>query len=131
MFDAKKIVPGLLIFLALVTFPFWFSRGKAALPPDLKLDTPVIQKLKEKRCIESKAYMSAEHMRLLDEWRLAVVREGDRFYQASDGKEYVMSLSGTCLNCHSNKEQFCDRCHTYEAVTPTCWSCHTAPQEKN
>jgi hypothetical protein len=131
MYDAKKIVPGLLIFLALVTFPFWFSRGKAAPPPDLKLDTPVIQKLEKKRCIESKAYMSARHMRLLDDWRWAVVRDGERFYQASEGKEYVMSLSGTCLNCHSNKEQFCDRCHTYEAISPTCWSCHTAPQEKN
>jgi [DsrC]-trisulfide reductase subunit J len=131
MYDAKKIVPGLLIFLALMTFPLWFSRGKAASPPDLKLDTPTIQQLKEKRCIESTAYMSAQHMKLLDDWRQAVVRQGDRIYVASDGKQYGMSLSGTCLSCHSNKEQFCDRCHNYEEVKPTCWSCHVVPQEKS
>ncbi len=131
MYDAKKIVPGLLIFLALMTFPIWFSRGKAAPPPDLKLDTPTIQQLKEKRCLEPTAYMSARHMELLDGWRNAVVRQGDRIYVASDGKEYGMSLSGTCLGCHSNKEQFCDRCHSYEDVKPTCWSCHVVPQEKS
>jgi [DsrC]-trisulfide reductase subunit J len=131
MYDAKKIVPGLLIFLGLVTFPFWFSGGKAAPPPGLKLDTPAIQQLKEKKCIEPTAYMRANHMELLDYWRNSVVRQGDRIYKASDGKEYPLSLSGTCLECHSNKEQFCDRCHTYEAVKPTCWSCHVIPQEKS
>lgn len=131
MYDGKKIVPGLLIFLALITFPVWFSRGKAAPPPNLRLDTPTIQQLPAKRCVESKAYMSANHMQLLDSWRLAAVREGDSLYRASDGKEYRMSLSGTCLGCHSNKEQFCDRCHTYEAAAPTCWNCHVVPQEKS
>ncbi len=131
MYDAKKIVPGLLIFLALMTSPIWYSWGKAASPPDLKLDTPAIQQLKEKRCIEPTPYMIANHMELLDSWRNAVVRQGDRIYVASDGKEYGMSLTGTCLNCHSNKEQFCDRCHNYEDVKPTCFSCHVAPQEKS
>jgi len=131
MYDGKKIVPGLLIFLALITFPVWFSRGKAAPPPNLQLNTSTIQQLQEKRCVESKAYMSANHMQLLDSWRLAVVREGDSIYRASDGKEYRMSLSGTCLGCHSNKEQFCDRCHNYEAIAPTCWNCHVVPQEKS
>ena len=131
MHDGKKIVPGLLIFLGLVTFPVWFNGGKAASPPDLKLDTPAIQQLEEKRCLEPTAYMSARHMRLLQDWREAVVRRGDRIYVASDGKEYRMSLTGTCLGCHSNKEQFCDRCHNYEDVKPTCFSCHVAPQEKS
>jgi len=131
MYDAQKIVPGLLVFLVLMTFPVWFNKGKAAPPPNLALNTPAIQQLKDKRCVESKDYMSADHMQLLDSWRRAVVREGDRFYRASDGKEYAMSLSGTCLGCHSNKEQFCDRCHNYEGVKPTCWSCHVVPPEKS
>lgn len=131
MYDAKKIVPGLLIFLGLVTFPIWYSGGKAAPRPDLKLDTPAIQQLKEKKCIEPTAYMRANHMELLDYWRNSVVRQGDRIYEASDGKKYPMGLSGTCLECHSNKDQFCDRCHNYEAVKPTCWSCHVVPQEKS
>ena len=131
MHDGKKIVPGLLIFLGLVTFPVWFNGGKAASPPDLKLDTPAIQQLEEKRCLEPTAYMIARHMELLDGWRNAVVRQGEKIYVSSDGKEYEMNLTGTCLGCHSNKEQFCDRCHNYEDVKPTCFSCHVAPQEKS
>jgi len=131
MYDGKKIIPGLLIFVGLITFPVWFHGGKAASPPDIKLDTPTIQQLKEKRCLEPTAYMIAHHMELLNDWRDVVVRRGDRIYVASDGKQYGMSLTGTCLNCHSNKEQFCDRCHNYEDVKPTCFSCHVDPQEKS
>ena len=29
-----------------------------------------------------------------------------------------MSLSNTCLDCHSNKAEFCDNCHTYASVKP-------------
>jgi len=30
-----------------------------------------------------------------------------------------MSLSQTCLGCHSNKEKFCDACHNYSGSSPT------------
>jgi hypothetical protein len=130
MYDAGKIVPGILIFLGLVTFPIWYSKGKALPPPQLKLDTPTIQQLKEKRCVESGPYMTANHMQMLELWRNSVVRDGEGLYVASDGKRYAMSLSKTCMNCHSNKEQFCDRCHNYEGVSPNCWSCHIAPRRK-
>ena len=29
-----------------------------------------------------------------------------------------MSLTRTCMDCHSNKAEFCDRCHNYLAVRP-------------
>ncbi|MDX1708870.1 MAG: sulfate reduction electron transfer complex DsrMKJOP subunit DsrJ, partial [Desulfobacterales bacterium] len=61
---------------------------------------------------------------LLDVWRDAVVREGKRIYVNPAGKEFNMSLSNTCLDCHSNKAEFCDRCHNYASVRPYCWSCH-------
>ncbi len=130
MYDAGKIIPGVVIFLGLVTFPMWFGHGKSA-PPELPLDTPAIQQLAEKRCVEPTPYMRANHMELINSWRHAVVREGDRIYVSSEGKKYAMSLSHTCLNCHVNKEKFCDRCHNYEGVKPNCWSCHVAPQEKS
>ncbi len=130
MYDARKIIPGLVIFVGLITFPMWSGQGKGSSPPDLKLDTPAIRSLAEKRCVEPKEYMKANHMQLIDSWRDEVVRNGRREYTASDGKTYEMSLSQTCLNCHSNKEQFCDRCHNYESVKPNCWSCHVAPKEK-
>ena len=34
------------------------------------------------------------------------------------------SLAGTCLSCHVDKEEFCDRCRNYVAATIFCWGCH-------
>lgn len=129
MHDSSKIIAGLLIFLALVTFPFYYNMGKAAAKPSPKLDTPVIQQMTEKQCVEPKAFMRAEHMQLLNQWRDSVVRDGNRLYVSSTGKTYDMSLQNTCMHCHSNKKQFCDECHKYVAVKPYCWDCHIQPKE--
>jgi len=129
MRDTSKIAIGLVVFVVLVTFPFWYGAGKRAEPPVPSLDTPVIQGLEEKKCIEDTGFMREYHMQLLGDWRNWVVRDGKTVYVASDGKEYVMSLQNTCLRCHSNKSQFCDSCHHYAGVDPDCWSCHLAPEE--
>ncbi len=129
MYDAKKVIPGILIFLALLTFPFWLGKGKAIPAVQPNLDTPKIRELAEKKCIEPTAFMRSSHMKLIDTWRTAVVRDGERIYVASDGKKIPMSLSQNCLGCHSNKEQFCDTCHNYASVKPNCWSCHNVPRE--
>ena len=73
--------------------------------------------------------MRTSHMKLLDEWRHEVVRDGDRFYKAANGETYYKSLQVTCMECHSNKSKFCDQCHDYMAVSPYCWDCHIAPKE--
>ena len=73
--------------------------------------------------------MRSNHMKLLNTWRDSVVREGNRSYRATDGKVYHASLTGTCLECHSNKGQFCDRCHDYAGSKPACWNCHLIPEE--
>jgi hypothetical protein len=121
MNDKTKIIAGIVIFFALFAFPFWFNLGKAAPPPKLELT----EKAKAaKQCVLPTEYMRAEHMHVLDQWRYEVVRTGEREFINPDGKEYTMSLSNTCLDCHSNKAQFCDKCHTYASVTPYCWDCH-------
>jgi hypothetical protein len=71
--------------------------------------------------------MRARHMHILDEWRDRVVRLGERNYTAPDGKQYNMSLSNTCINCHHNREEFCNRCHNYVSIRPYCWDCHVNP----
>jgi hypothetical protein len=129
MSDAKKVFIGLIIFLVLLTFPFWYGKGRAVPSLQLKIDTPEIARLAEKKCLEPTAYMRASHMELIDSWREAVVREGQRYYVTSSGKNVSMSLSQSCLGCHSNKEQFCDTCHNYAGVKPNCWSCHNVPKE--
>jgi hypothetical protein len=129
MYDAKKVALGILIFLALLTFPFWYGKGRAVPSLTLKIDTPEIARLAEKKCLEPTASMRASHMELIASWREAVVRDGQRYYVASSGKNVSMSLSQGCLGCHSNKEQFCDTCHNYAGVKPNCWSCHNVPKE--
>ena len=37
MNDKKLIVTGLVVFLVIVLFPFWYNRGKAVPPPEVKL----------------------------------------------------------------------------------------------
>jgi len=127
MYNKEIIGAGLVIFVVLVTFPFWYNLGKAAPAPELELTD---RAKAEKTCIQSKAYMKAEHMQILNVWRDTVVRDAKRLYVSSSGKEFEMSLSNTCLDCHSNKAEFCDRCHTYASVSPYCWDCHVYPEEK-
>jgi hypothetical protein len=129
LYNRGMVIAGIAVFLIAVTFPFWYGRGKAVPPPDLKLDTPAIERLAEKRCVESATYMRANHMKLLAAWRDDVVREGKRSYRAADGRTHPIALTGTCLSCHSNKDKFCDRCHDFSGAKPACWSCHIIPEE--
>jgi hypothetical protein len=131
MYDGWKIIIGLIVFVGIATFPFLYDVGKASIPPpDPKIDTPEIQKMAVKKCVESKSFMRAEHMVMINNWRDAVVRDGNRLYTSNDGQQYTMSLQNTCMKCHSNKTKFCDECHNYVGVKPYCWDCHIAPKEE-
>jgi len=125
MHDAGKIIAGLVVFLALVTFPMWYqvARGAGTASPELE----TVRDSKE--CVAPTEYMRALHMDLLNVWRDEAVRDGDRIYVGVGGKEYEKSLTGTCLGCHSSKEAFCDRCHGYVGAEPYCWDCHGEPAE--
>ena len=125
MYDAGKIITGLVIFLVLVTSPMWYqaAKGKLGTPPDLKIVTDA------KTCVAPTEYMRSFHMELLNEWRNDVVRRDERLYVGLGDKLYYKSLSGTCMGCHPNKSEFCDRCHDYAAVSPYCWDCHVEPRE--
>lgn len=128
MYDAGKILIGLVIFVGIVTFPFWSSFGDSDTAPD-----PVIKT--SGNCVESVEYMRANHMQMLNEWRDDVVRNSDRVYVSQEyGKKFDKSLSSagkeSCMSCHSNKEEFCDSCHNYTAVDPYCWTCHVEPKEE-
>ena len=125
MNDKKWIILGLIIFIGLFSFPLWYNMmgkvGKAAPAPELVLT----EKAKAAgQCVMSKAFMTAEHMQLLDKWRHNVVRNAQREFVNAEGKTFDMSLSNTCLDCHSNKAEFCDRCHNYASVNVYCWKCH-------
>ncbi len=126
MYDAGKIIGGIVIFLLLITSPMWLNmaKGQADHKPDPKIVT------EEKACVLDTEYMRASHMDLLDDWRNEVVRENDRIHVSHDGKDYNKSLTNTCMSCHPNKKEFCDECHNYGAVDePDCFNCHIVPEE--
>jgi hypothetical protein len=126
MYDGGKIIIGLIIGVGLLLSPFIYDAGKAAKPPAPELT----EKAKEaKECVAETSYMKSSHMQLLDEWRNTVVRDGERYYKAKNGKVYYKSLQTTCLDCHSNKSKFCDQCHDYVGIDPYCWTCHIEPKE--
>ena len=74
MRDRGRILIGLAIFVVLVTFPFWSrlaASGEAeASQPELEYPAD------ESVCVEETAYMTANHMDLLNDWRDMVVRDG-------------------------------------------------------
>lgn len=127
MRNAGMIIGGLIVFLILMTSPIWYNAlfGTSVEPP--KVESPPNGSTE---CVEQVEYMRAFHMDLLNEWRDKVVRDGTRDYvSTTNGRAFDMSLSRTCMDCHSNKADFCDRCHTYMAVSPYCWDCHVEPKE--
>ncbi len=130
MYDKGKIIFLILSMLLLLTFPFYYNFIQAAIytdKPELSLDTPAIQNMTVKQCVKPTEYMTAEHMKLLNEWRNSVVRDNNRYFGIIDGVRYDRSLQNTCMHCHSNKRNFCDKCHIYADVKVYCWDCHIAP----
>jgi hypothetical protein len=126
IYDKGLVIVGLCIFVVVITFPFWFNLGNAAPAPELKIS----DKAKAaKVCVVPKEQMKYEHMQILNEWRDTVVRDAKRIYVSSSGKEFNMSLTNTCLDCHAEKAEFCDKCHNYASVSPYCWDCHIDPKE--
>lgn len=119
------VLGGLALFVALATWPAWRALAWSV-PPAPRLARPV----GATECVAPTDFMRASHMKLLIEWRDRVVRDGVRTYIDRNGRAVTMSLSKTCIgSCHTDKTKFCDRCHDYAGVKPTCWDCHvvTAP----
>lgn len=116
------IYTGLGVFVAIALFPIWHGVLHSDAPAAPDLEYP-----EEPACVESAEYMRANHPTLLNAWRDAVVRDGEVEYVSSTGEHYTMSLTGTCMECHQKRDTFCQRCHDYADVNPTCWSCHVEP----
>lgn len=85
-------------------------------------------------CVAPTDDMRRNHMEYLKHERDETVRGGIR------GGKYSIA---ECIDCHAAKDesgkyipvnaehQFCDSCHNYAAVKPTCFQCHRkVPEEK-
>jgi len=122
LYNKKLTFIFLSVFLLVFTMPFWKNMIKGS-----EIPAPVLQTT-EKECVESREYMRSNHMKLLHEWRDDVVRKNNREYTNSQGITFNKSLTGTCLGCHQNKQQFCDSCHEAATVRLYCFDCHNDPQ---
>ncbi len=128
MYNAKYIIPGILVFIVVMTVPFWINLASPAYSyPDVPL--PKGQGMEE--CVEPGQWMRANHMELLNQWRDEALRNSKRVYVSTSGKEWNVSLQNTCMSCHADKVEFCDKCHNANSVSPYCWDCHVAPQGNN
>ncbi len=126
MYNAKYIIPGIIIFVVICTVPFWFNLASPAyVRPELVLPKD------QKECVEPVEFMREEHMQLLIDWRDKALREGLRSYTATNGKVWEISLQNTCMSCHNDKAKFCDACHNSNSVDPYCWDCHVEPKGAN
>ncbi len=118
MHKKPVIITALILFLALVTYPFWSQLGRSMALPEPVLPTD------QKECVESRAYMRSHHMQMLHEWRDEVVREGKHIYVNQKGQKFVKSLSNTCMKCHTDEKAFCEQCHQAVGVKLYCFRCH-------
>lgn len=118
--------------LSVVRILFWISLLDFITGSDVKADDqllPLIPKGKGEQCVENTDFMRRNHMDLLKHQRDETVHKGLRTTRHSL-KE--------CITCHvvlgqngepvtiSNKEHFCNVCHSYAAVTPDCFTCHSS-----
>jgi hypothetical protein len=146
--DKPLIVLGLMVFVALMMGATLASRGMGKFR-----DKPVLELPKhEKYCVRDVAFMRENHMKLLNTWRDQVVRDGVRtekiprrdahgkILKDASGKTVYQtiqrSLTKTCLRCHDNPKNFCQRCHVYAGVvrhggTLKCFHCHIMPNPKS
>ncbi len=128
MHDRPFIVVAGIVFLVAIAFPVWHTlvAGGSA-------DRPVLAKpVGADACVESKAFMAANHMDLLNRWRDEVVRDGDAkpYVSGATGKSFEKSLTRTCLGCHTDTGAFCNKCHQYADVVVPCWDCHLETKGK-
>lgn len=124
--DAWKVVIGVVIFLGFFTFPIWYNLALG----QQDWNEPTIAAGAGSECIMERSKIRVEHMELLDDWRDEAVREAHRFRPNVQGTHRNKSLTKTCMGCHTDREEFCGRCHTFVGVEGElfsevyCWDCH-------
>jgi hypothetical protein len=115
--------------LALIALPILYSATDTlfAQEPEVFLELPEGQE----HCVRDTEYMRFHHMDLLLEIRDQVQRDGKRTQDV--GFTACVPPEGQtscylCQDCHSNRAEFCNRCHNAVDLVPDCFGCHYYPE---
>jgi hypothetical protein len=123
MYNKRTIIPGLIIFVLILTAPIWYNRLNAGAMPKVELPKGY------KQCVLPLQEIRDKHMQLLLRWRDEVIRKDERQPITVDGQVFGKGLQLACLKCHPSQQNFCEKCHTYADVKPYCWECHFFPSQ--
>jgi len=108
----------LIILVILILVPFGYSvvsyMTVQAEPTEVFLEMPDPV---HKECVKDTEYMRYHHWELLRNVREEVVRYGIRGEVSLDG----------CRDCHTSREEFCNKCHDATSLKPDCFGCHYYP----
>ena len=116
MYNAKFVIPGIIVFAGLFTAPFWINMLSSS-HEEVKVVLPAepVTFFGEARseCVEPREWMAANHMELLLEWRDQALREGKRIYVASDpeGQPQKCRIRGRRLRRQEMGNQSAEHLH--------------------
>jgi len=107
------------IILLIIFIPLLYSIASHVFAQDSRAQQPFLQMPdpQYKKCVKDTEYMRYHHWELLRAIREEVVRYGIR-------GDVGISM---CKNCHTSREQFCNKCHDAVSMTPDCFKCHYYP----
>ena len=106
--------------IVIVLFPLGYSLVSSLVAQGAPADSEVFLErpsAEHEACVRETAYMRYHHWELLKQIREDVVRYGIR------GDVGLKK----CVECHTSRERFCDRCHDAVSLFPDCFDCHYYP----
>ena len=105
--------------ILVILFPLVYSFAAFVYSDDLTNAGPFLERPdpKYENCVRDTEYMRFHHWELLRSTREEIVRYGIRGEVSLDG----------CRDCHTSRENFCNKCHDAVSLTPDCFGCHYYP----
>jgi hypothetical protein len=105
--------------IIIIIFPIIYSVAVYAFSPVEEDNLPFIERPdpKYKSCVKETEYMRFHHW----EYLLGVREEVVRY-----GKRGEVNLN-KCRECHTSRENFCNKCHDAVSLAPDCFGCHYYP----
>ncbi len=104
--------PGSLVFVVLATSPLWYNALSAASPdaPELAAADQRGDRVRRGDRVHAGEPHGSARRVARRRWCATATAT---YVSEPTGKDYEMSLTDTCMDCHANKAQFCDACHNY------------------